>query len=116
MLGEKQMVAVCGLNCAKCEIFQASSNRDLAQKIVDWFKKERDTVVKVEDICCLGCRGDRAKHWSPDCWILKCCVDEKGLEYCFQCGDFPCEKLKEWAEENKSYGEALNRLVEMRKK
>jgi len=114
MLGEKQMIAVCGLNCSECDIFQASSNRELAQQIVDWFKKERDTEVKIEDIRCLGCRGDRAKHWSPDCWILKCCVDEKGLEYCFQCGDFQCEKLKEWAEENKSYGEALYRLEEMR--
>jgi hypothetical protein len=116
MMEEKQMIAVCGLNCGECDIFQASNNRELAQKIVDWFKKERDTEVKVEDIRCLGCRGDRAKHWSPDCWILKCCVDEKGLEFCCQCEVFPCEKLRKWAEESKSYGEALNRLEEMKKK
>ena len=47
---------------------------------MDWLRKERDVEVKVEDVHCLGRSGDRAKHWSPDCWILKCCVDEKGLE------------------------------------
>lgn len=109
-----RMVAVCGLNCKECDIFQASKNREIAQKIVEWFKKERDTDVKIEDIRCLGCKGDRAKRWSPDCWILKCCVDEKGLEFCCQCEDFPCEKLEDWAEGSKRYGEALNRLKEMR--
>ena len=30
MMGEKLMIAVCDLNCAECDIFQASSNRELA--------------------------------------------------------------------------------------
>jgi hypothetical protein len=28
---------------------------------------------------CISCRGNRATHWSADCQILKCCVDDKGL-------------------------------------
>ena len=34
-------------------------------------------------------------HWSPDCWILECCVDKKKLEFCYECEDFPCDKLTE---------------------
>jgi len=111
-----QLIAACGLNCSECDIFRAPNNPEIAQEIVDWFKKEKDTEVKIEDIRCLGCKGDRKKHWSPDCWILKCCVDKKGLEFCNQCADFPCEKLDQWAKGSKGYEEALNRLKEMKRK
>jgi len=110
-----EMLAVCGLDCGGCDIFQATSHLEIAQKIVDWFKKERNEDVKLEDIHCLGCKGDRTKHWSADCWILKCCVDEKGLEFCCECDMFPCEKLVQWSKGSKEYGDALNRLKEMRK-
>ena len=43
---------------------------------------------------CRGCRGDRSLHWSPDCPILLCCVDERHLEHCAQCKDFLCETLE----------------------
>ena len=112
---ESRMVAVCGLDCNECSIFQVSKNPEIARKIVDWFKKERGVDVKIEDVGCLGCKGDRTKHWSPDCWILKCCVDEKGLEFCYHCEGFPCEKLNKWAEGSKRYEEALNRLKEMKR-
>jgi len=116
IMEKNQRIAVCGLNCSECDIFRASDNPEIAQRIVNWFKEERHIDVKIEDIHCLGCREDRTKHWSPDCWILRCCVDEKGLEFCYQCEDFPCEKLSEWAKENKKYEEALNRLKEMGKR
>ena len=111
-----QLIAVCGLNCNECDIFKATNNPVIAQEIVDWLKKERDTEAKIEDIRCLGCKGDRTKHWSPDCWILKCCVDKKGLGFCYQCADFPCEKLDQWAKGSKGYKEALNRLKEIKGK
>ncbi len=109
------MIGACGLICNECDIFQASSDPKIAQQIVDWFKKERGEKVSLEDIRCLGCKGDRTKHWSPDCWILECCVDKKGLEFCYECVGFPCERLEEWAKGSKRYEEALNRLKEMRK-
>lgn len=116
MKQEDVIIAVCGLKCNECDILRAQNNPEIAHRIVEWFKKERDIEVKIEDIHCLGCKGDRTKHWSPDCWILKCCVDKKGLEFCDQCADFPCEKLVEWSKGGKKYREALNRLKEMVKR
>ncbi len=107
------MIAVCGLVCDKCDILQATNDPKMAQEIAGWFKKERNEDVKLEDIRCLGCKGDRAKHWSPDCWILQCCVDQKGLEYCYQCGEFPCRKLIQWSKSSERYKEALDRLRAM---
>jgi pimeloyl-ACP methyl ester carboxylesterase len=49
-------------------------------------------------MCCKGCPGERAAHWSPDSAILKRCIDERHLASCSECGDFPCGRLEEWAE------------------
>ncbi|MCK4232801.1 DUF3795 domain-containing protein [candidate division WOR-3 bacterium] len=111
---KNDIIGVCGIICSGCDILEASTNPEKAQNIVDWFKKGRNTDVKLEDICCQGCKGDRAKHWSVDCWILQCCVDEKGLESCSECEEFPCKKLVEWAKGSERYEEALNRLKEMK--
>ena len=102
--------AVCGLICEGCDMKEATNNPELAKEIAEWFRTELNEVVSPEDVRCEGCHGSREKHWSPDCWILLCCVDKKGLEYCSECDSFPCEKLAEWAAENERYGEALERL------
>ncbi len=74
MSQEGEMIAVCGL-------LQEGKKQD----------------VKPEDIHCLGCRQDRAKHRSADCWILQCCVDKEGREFCCRCDEFPCDGLVEWS-------------------
>jgi len=108
------MIAVCGLDCAECDIFQAVDNSRIAQRIADWLRRERGIEVSPEDIYCDGCRGDREQHWSPECWILKCCIDDEGLEFCHECEDFPCQKLNEWVKGSERYSDALEKLWEMR--
>ena len=63
-------VSVCGLNCAKCKLLEKGD--------------------------CAGCRGPLDKHWSPGCQFLPCAQD-KGHRYCFECDDFPCDKLEAFA-------------------
>ncbi len=105
-----EMIAVCGLDCGDCDIRLASMDKGKAQEIADWFKKKLDEEIKSEDIHCSGCKGDRKKHWSPDCWILKCCVDKKGLNFCHECEDFACKRLEEWAKKSEKYEKGLDRL------
>lgn len=52
--------------------------------MISWFKKEKwlkedEGLKEVLDkrMYCKGCHGDRSIHWSSNCCILKCCVDEK---------------------------------------
>jgi len=63
-------ISVCGLNCAKCKLIEKGD--------------------------CAGCRGPLDKHWSPDCKFLPC-AKAKGIRYCFECREFPCEKLQAFA-------------------
>jgi len=100
-----QMMAVCGLDCGPCEIRLAPFDPKAAQSVVTWFKKmgwlkESEGIAQVIErkMYCSGCRGDRSIHWSPDCVLLRCCVDERGLEHCGQCAElFICERLDAFA-------------------
>ena len=63
-------ISVCGLNCALCK-----------------------TAAKGD---CQGCKKFLDQQSGPDCIILICARD-KGHRYCFQCNEFPCEKLNTFA-------------------
>jgi hypothetical protein len=106
-------VAVCGLDCRACKVYQAATDKEIAQGFVDWFHREQGVDVQLEDVHCSTCRGDRQQHWSADCWILKCCVDDRGLRHCNECDAFPYVELREWAQGNAKYAEALDQLRAM---
>jgi hypothetical protein len=110
-------LAACGLNCETCEIRLAPFDPDAADIILKWFKgqgwlteNEGIPAVLERKMYCTGCLGNRETHWSADCWILHCCVDEHQLENCSQCPDFPCPKLTEWSHQDESYMRAFKNL------
>lgn len=112
-----RIIAVCGLDCTECDMRLAPTDPEAAKRVVAWFREmgwleddEGLDEVLERSMYCKGCRGDRSVHWSPDCWILQCCVDERGLSHCYQCDIFPCQRLTERAEESQRYTEALERL------
>lgn len=43
---------------------------------------------------CRGCRFGGGWSWWPDCPVRDC-VLEKGIDFCHQCGKFPCKRLRE---------------------
>jgi len=111
------MMAVCGLDCGTCVIRLAPTDRAAARRLVDWFRgegwlAEGEGMAQVLErkMYCTGCLGDRDTHWSADCWILACCVDERGHSNCSECEAFACARLVEWAKECGGYSEALARL------
>jgi len=109
------MIVICVLDCGECDIYKDTNNPEIVKKIANWFKEKRNEDFRIEDIHCFGCRGYRKMHWSADYWILECCLDKKGLAFCYECYEFPCEKLIESSKQNSDYAEDFNRLKEMRK-
>lgn len=112
-----EMMAVCGLDCGRCPIRRFPTDPDAAEGVIKWYRdmgwlEEDEGVAEAVErtMYCTGCHGDRTVHWSADCWILQCCVDDRGLQFCYQCEEFPCERLEEWATQNEGYAEALQRL------
>jgi len=47
-----------------------------------------------QDKPCKGCRFGGGWSWWTDCPVRECCI-QKGIDFCYQCEDFPCKKLKE---------------------
>ncbi len=115
-------IAVCGLECDKCSIYLADKDETTAEGILDWFKKEgwRSETITVQEFMregalCEGCRTDstEGKHWSANCEIKICCIEDKQLDSCHLCSEFICELLYKWSKENEVYTKALNRLKQL---
>ena len=62
------LFAACGLNCGLCPRYYT-----------------------VGQSRCPGCAGEGFSEVHPPCGMLSCC-QRKGLEYCFECEEFPCKK------------------------
>ena len=89
-LDSTKLVAPCGLYCGGCPIFRASSDSALAEKLAQTLS------IPPEKVNCLGCRGEKGHirmMGEPVCPTYQCCIEQKGLQFCYQCDDFPCLKL-----------------------
>ncbi len=78
MANEAELVAPCGMNCARCSSYLAWRNGL-------W---EKGIAVHY----CAGCRPKKKKcgHLMKDCSLLR-----KGqVRFCYECKDFPCARLK----------------------
>ena len=99
----KWRISVCGLNCAKCDIYEAShGNEKLLGEMIEWFRKERNETVTQDQIRCDGCRGPLDVHWSPDCKMMLC-AKKRGLQHCFQCENFPCTIVNRFSSDGISH-------------
>jgi len=82
--------AACGLNCGLCpRYYTEGSSR------------------------CPGCAGEGFSEVHPSCGILSC-SQRKGLEYCFECEEFPCKKFDKWGDSD-SFITHKNYLIDMKK-
>lgn len=64
------ILSACGLNCGLCP------------------RHRTDGVSR-----CPGCGGENFAAKHPPCGVLSCCA-RHGIEYCFQCGEYPCKRYE----------------------
>lgn len=85
----------CGLFCGECDIYIAYSTNDLEaqRKFATDYNERKGRNITPEQVKCLGCKGPPASRWHPQCQIGSC-ADERGVEFCYQCHDYPCDKLQ----------------------
>jgi hypothetical protein len=106
----KQRLAPCGLHCGKCFAFTDGDIRNHSKHLKDSlgefdvyaqrftelldesvfnkysdFKELLDYFAKVD---CIGCRKENCKLFK-DCNVRRC-SERKGVNFCFECSDFPC--------------------------
>ena len=87
---EYPQFSACGLNCGLCPRYHTAGTSKCP--------------------CCSG-NGFLLKH--PKCGVLSCC-QRKNFEYCYQCGEFPCEKY-DGVYQSDSFISHLNQLSDLEK-
>jgi hypothetical protein len=112
---EKMIISVCGLICTECRIYQASQgNKELAEEISTWFRNEMNVHIQPDQINCEGCKESAVAHWSPNCKIMLCARSKK-INHCFQCEEYPCEKITEFGRDGiSSHMTAIENLERMK--
>lgn len=102
-------VAPCGLHCGKCFAYAKGDIKKLSMELRDdlgnfepyakrfaenidtvfsnypQFKKMLDCFAEAD---CGGCRKEKCKFYK-NC-LVRSCTEEKKVEFCYQCEEFPC--------------------------
>ncbi|TEB12201.1 DUF3795 domain-containing protein [Pelotomaculum propionicicum] len=71
---------------------------------MEYYSQFEEILKNFSRASCGGCRSENVQ--CPIICEAKTCYREKGIDFCFQCGEYPCEKqfsgrLRErWKEKN----------------
>ena len=91
----QQMTAPCGIDCFNCPMYLAVENTELRMKI------SKNLGIPSDQAICLGCRNEKGTigflGWTEPCNAYKC-TEEKGISFCCDCSDFPCDHLHPYAD------------------
>ncbi len=105
----KKSHGYCGLSCGKCLFFREGEIRQHAEKLQELlgnfdrfaerfssfdetfthYPQFKKFLAHLAAAGCGGCRSGACRY--PDCGVQPC-ASERGLDFCFQCEAFPCEK------------------------
>lgn len=66
---------------------RATGNKRLAEELAPLLGRAAN------DIHCAGCRLDRTNWFARECETYDCCVNQKGVDFCYECPDLPCARL-----------------------
>ena len=84
-----ELTAPCGLDCFNCPLYEGIITEAYKQQVSQYLK------IAPEETPCKGCRGE--KGYCRFATGKQCatwhCVQDKGVNYCFECNEFPCQLL-----------------------
>jgi hypothetical protein len=87
----EKLIGICGIYCGTCPYYLAPRENDLEQ--LNKLSQERN--IPVENIRCDGCLSDRIMPHCQECKTgFRKCAQNKKITWCFQCPEFPCQRLK----------------------
>jgi hypothetical protein len=90
---KSNLIGICGIYCGSCPKYLAPRIQDHAYLSTT----ARETGYSVEEIRCDGCLSDKVYPTCSECSPgFRACSQAKGVTWCFQCADFPCQRLRDF--------------------
>jgi hypothetical protein len=88
-MNNPELIAPCGIYCGVCpQLIAYKNNNDRLKE-----KLSASFGIKPEEIVCEGCTSETPFLFCVSCGI-KSCVQEKEIESCAECDNFPCDKIE----------------------
>ena len=91
----KTMTAPCGLDCFNCPMHKAVTNEQIREQI------SKAMGIPPDKAQCPGCRQEKGTigflSMTEPCNVYRC-TDEKNIDFCHECKDFPCDHLHPYAD------------------
>lgn len=88
-------VGICGLYCGTCPFYLAFRKNDMEYMQ----KMSQEKGFPVEELQCHGCQSDNVSVHCKDCVHgFRICAEKKHVKWCFECEEFPCQRLKDFSE------------------
>ncbi|OPL18360.1 MAG: hypothetical protein AVO35_05810 [Candidatus Aegiribacteria sp. MLS_C] len=85
----------CGLNCGACPVGMANEagDADVLKELAERWGMD------VRELECAGCKSPVTAVFCSECRI-RSCARERGLEFCFQCAEYPCDRLVSFSDDD----------------
>jgi hypothetical protein len=87
---DTRLAGPCGLFCSSCKVYIATRDQAAIRKSI-----AESLYLPKLSLECNGCRSNSRHHTCKECHIRDCAA-LKGLDFCGECSDYPCEKLSEF--------------------
>lgn len=93
-----EILSRCGYRCDLCLAYKGNIEKDDQRVFLsDTWHKIYGFRIPAGEIYCDGCmspNGPNVKRIDKNCPVRPCVMD-KGLESCWQCDDYPCDKFNQ---------------------
>lgn len=115
---QTELIAICGLYCGACAIYQATQEND-EQKLQDFAEGLSARTGKkftVEDVVCDGClTNGRLDLWCRNCKLRVCEKLQSGKVRCSDCDEFACISLTDFRDDGmKHHSEITDNLEHLK--
>jgi hypothetical protein len=91
----RTMTSPCGLPCFHCPAYLAKEDSEIRERVA------ATLGIPTEKAACEGCRLQKGcialLNQNKTCRIFLCTA-EKGIDFCHECDNFPCERFQPYAD------------------
>ena len=88
MILKRRLTAPCGLDCFNCDVYSDNISQETKSRLC------RLLGIAEDDVTCNGCRAQKGKRLNiPECLTFRC-IEERGIDFCFECDQFPCSRIQ----------------------